>query len=204
MKRLVKDFGSIGCYGNFDIFSNNVYIDWRIRPLDQAFVTVMVENMRELISMSNIQIPTEKYQVEEINEITEFIERNSLPQDCPFLAEVLNLRQYLAKHHDEGVQYVLTDKQVIELLENVPTTVQEFEAIMPRMSSVLRLHVGDFILILMKRAKVFSLDRLKKSDEKISSLKSNNNLYFEESKYRNFQTKDSIKKNIEDLEISSE
>lgn len=27
VKRLVKDFGFIGCYRNFDIFSNKVYID---------------------------------------------------------------------------------------------------------------------------------------------------------------------------------
>ena len=204
VQRLIKDFGLIGCYRNYDNHENNCYIDWRIKPLDQVFITIMYDQMQELINTANLKISTEKYEMEITNEIIDFSEKRNVPLDCPYLAEILKLRDYLAKTHDEGVQFVLTNQQITLLLESTPTSVQMFEAVLPRMSTVLRPHVRDFILILLKRAKIFSLKKLK---DKINSPEidmSNTIIISNEPKHRSFKKKETINNEFEEVIISSD
>jgi exosome complex exonuclease RRP6 len=162
VERLYKDFGEIGCYRNFDVSEKNLYVDWRIRPINEGFISIISESVNEIVEKVNERMSSEKYEVEMKNELLDFINEHNLPEDCPLLPELLKLRTYLAKNNDESVNYVMTDSQLICLLENNPTTVAELDSLFPRMSCVMRLHAGDFLLILQKRAKVFSLEKLKK------------------------------------------
>lgn len=165
-RRLMCDFGDIGCYRNYDAPEKDVYIDWRIRPMNEIMAEVISDSMMEVVEKSNHGVTTEKYAMEDENELEEFTSKFGLPSGCPFLSEMLSLRAYLAKAFDEGVQYVMTDTQLLSILEHTPTTVTEFSDALPRMSSVMRLHAGDFLIVLRKRAKAFSLERLKiRSDE---------------------------------------
>ena len=52
------------------------------------------------------------------------------------------------------------------VLEHTPTTIEAFSHLLPRMSLVARLHADDFLIVLNKHAKAFSVKRLKmKADE---------------------------------------
>lgn len=197
VERLTADFGRMGCYRNYDAAEKDVFVDWRIRPLNETFVGIASECIREVVEKSNMQITSEKYEASPRNELAEYCERYQLPSDCPFLADLLKLRAYLAETYDEGVQYVMTDGQLHAVLESMPTTIAEFDAAFVRMSSVARLHAGDFLLILKKRAKAFSMERLK-----IKTADGEKEAIEECPKYRSFNQPVPVKEESIDFEES--
>ncbi|KAI5168553.1 hypothetical protein PAEPH01_0226 [Pancytospora epiphaga] len=202
VERLHADFGNIGCYRNFSIFPKDIYIDWRIRPIGDTLLNFILEDLEEMVEKVNSKLITEKHFIVEKVEITDFIKKFNLPPDCAMLPELLKLRNYLARRYDEGVQYVLTDSQLLMMLEATPTTIEGIDQLFPRMSSVLRLHAGDFILILRRRAHIFSLERLKekKCDEAVAQAAL---FHFSNGKYRRFGKNRGLDERSEEFQISS-
>lgn len=200
VKRLVSDFGDIGCYRNYDVPEKDVYVDWRIRPISDVMTEVISEDIAEMVEKLNLGITTEKFVAEHEDELKCFVERFGLPSKCPFLSELLKLRAYLAKTFDEGVQYVMTDAQLLTVLEHTPTTVEAFSHVLPRMSSVARLHAGDFLIVLNKRAKVFSIERLKMKTGEESAAGGRAE---DHEKYKNFRRRSTGAEESSELQISS-
>ena len=72
--------------------------------------------MKEVVEKLNLGITTKKFVAECENELKSFVERYGLLGKCPFLSEHLKLQTYLAKTFNEGVQYVMADAQLLQLL----------------------------------------------------------------------------------------
>lgn len=165
--RLNKDFGSIGCYKNLKNYNESeIYIDWRIRPINRVFIDMINESMENTIKECNKMYCLEKYESGYRNMFNEFIENYKLDSDCPFLYELLDLRIYVAQMYDESVEYVMTDDQLYKIIKEKPTTVEEFDNMFDRMSSAARLHAGDFLLVLKRKLNGFSIDKLKEKKNK--------------------------------------
>lgn len=166
VQRIFEDFGSCGCYKNFNIPHADLFVDWRIRPINETFNSIMCDIMIKTAEKINLQLPTECYKPVKCNEIEDFMEEFDLSElSADIVEDLLKLREYLARNNDEGVQYVMTNKQLYNLIVNMPTSLEEFESLFERMSSVLRLHAGDFLIILKRKSKIFSLENLKCKQE---------------------------------------
>ncbi|ELA42896.1 uncharacterized protein VICG_00211 [Vittaforma corneae ATCC 50505] len=160
--RLVKDFGSIGCYQNFNVPDSNVYIDWRIRPLNEVLCCIICSELINAVEKHNLGMAHERHQMQPTNEMNDFMNFYGVHASFRNVAEdLMKLRVYLAKKNDESLQYVMTDIQLYQLILNMPSNVDEFEFLLNRMSSILRLHVGDVLLILNQKSRMFSLESLK-------------------------------------------
>lgn len=160
-KRLMIDFGTIGCFCNFDVPERGIYIDWRIRPMTDYLMSHITNDINECIEKINMKIASNKFEPELVADFCEFITKFDIRTNLVIVEDLFRLRRYLAKKNDESVRYVMTDNQLCSLIANFPTTVDEFEALLPKISSILRLHVVDFILILKKGFRNFSLEGLK-------------------------------------------
>lgn len=205
VERLITDFGSIGCYQNFNTPESDLFVDWRIRPLDETLVSIICQDLQKMVEKFNSGTSLEHHTIETIDEVEEFAEKFHLPASLDTLAGLLRLRTYLAKANDESNQYVMTDTQLYSLIINSPSTIDEFEHLLGRMSSVLRLHASDFLLILKKRSGPFSLESLK-SKQLPLGLESE---FVVDDKYRQFgnDTKCALNHEFEDessLNISAE
>lgn len=164
-KCLIEDFGSVNCYRAFNIPESHYIIDWRIRPLNETMISVICEETAKGVEMLNLGLELEEYCPNETDEVSEFMERFEINESQATLIEKLfKLRAYLARSFKESVQYVLTDSQLAKLISNMPTAVEEIESLFPYMSSVMRLHSGDFLIILKGKSKVFSIENLKNKD----------------------------------------
>lgn len=161
VERLIMDFGKIGCYRNFNIPENDLFVDWRISPLDETLVSIVCQDMQNAIEMINSGAALESHVMETKDEVGEFAEKFNLPINLDILADLLRLRTYLARTNDESREYVITDTQIYNLIINTPSSIEELESVLGRMSSLLRLHAGDFLLALRKRAGPFSMESLK-------------------------------------------
>lgn len=162
VERVLNDFGSMGCYQNFNVPESNVYVDWRIRPLNEILCSIICSELIETVEKVNNRFITEVHEKSTKNELEEFLNTYNLGDTLSDLtSDLLKLRTYLARNNDESVQFVMTDDQLYSIIINKPSNVQEFEVLFERMSSVLRLHVGDFLLILNKKSPGFSLENLK-------------------------------------------
>lgn len=162
VERVLDDFGSMGCYQNFNVPESDVYIDWRIRPLNEILCSIICNELTIAVEKVNNRFITERYEKTSVNELECFLDSYNLGSSLSDLSsDLLKLRTYLARNNDESVQFVMTDDQLYSILINRPSNVQEFEVLFERMSSVLRLHVGDFLLVLNKKPQGFSLENLK-------------------------------------------
>lgn len=160
--RLIKDFGTFGCYQNFNVSDTNIIVDWRIRPLNEVFLNIICNDLINAVEKYNSNLITERHDPEAVNEIQEFRDYFNIPNSLIGLVEeLIKLRSYLAKNNNESPQYIMTNTQLYQLLLNMPKSVNEVEHLLLRMSSVLRLHVGDFLIILNQKSKVFSIEDLK-------------------------------------------
>ncbi len=161
VERLYQDFGSIGCYKNFNITKNDIYVDWRIRPINDVFIGIMKEYMKNSLSLINNGFHTEKYLPENKNITDEFIKKYNLKKDAPFLLELINLRTYIAQTYDESIKFVMSDDQLFKIFTAKPSTIREFDALFDRMSSPTRLHAGDFLLIFRRKKNTYDIEEFK-------------------------------------------
>lgn len=162
VERLVKDFGSIGCYQNFNVPDSNVFIDWRIRPLNEILCRIICNELVDAVEKHNLGLAVERHRIQPADEVSDFMDFFAVHESHKALVEdLVKLRMYLAKKNDESPQYVMTDTQLYQLVLNMPGDVDELELLLNRMSPILRLHASDFLLILNQKSKVFSLESLK-------------------------------------------
>lgn len=189
---LIRDFGSLGCYQNFNTPEKNVFIDWRIRPLNDVLCCIICNDLIDAAEKLNMGLPTERHELQPTNEVEDFMEAFEISEAQRVLVEdLIKLRAYLAKKNDESPQFVMTDIQLYKVILNMPEDMEEFAALLTRMSSILRLHVSDFLIILNQKSKVFSLERLKSktppvSEEVVESPVPCEDDLFSNSKYRSF------------------
>lgn len=183
--RLFKDFGRIGCYQNFTGHESERFVDWRIRPLNDVLISIMFEGMNEIVDNMECNMAYERYVPSNStnSEFEEFIGKHELiesGQDCA-IKKILQLRGYLASSSDEGLQFVMTDSQMLKLLRELPSTTEEFEETLKRLSPVARQHIGDFILALhgtVRRVSVMDLKAEAAPKEEAEE--------YEKDKYRSF------------------
>lgn len=158
-KRLFIDFGKMGCCWNFTADEDR-YVDWRIRPINDMFISLMFEGNSQIIDKIKKGMSVQISTYEEESGIEQFISENDYCGNEDLLREVLNLRKYLASKSDESLQYVMTDKQILILMNEMPKTIERIEKLLVKVSPVLRRHLGDFALIFRQRTTSFSLEEL--------------------------------------------
>lgn len=188
VERLIKDFGCIQSYQNFNLPETDLYVDWRIRPLNNDLISIICNMARSTVENLNNNIPLEHHEPIHYNELETFSLKFNLPSDLDILNDLLKLRQYLARINDESLEHIMTDNQLYMMIINNPVNVEEFECLFSRMSSTLRLHATDFILILRRRNK-FSIDDLK-SDSFKGSATFQNVPSFITGRFKNFEAKE--------------
>lgn len=160
--RLIRDFGVLGCYQNFNVPESDVFIDWRIRPLNEVMCCAICNDLIDAVEKHNMSLVTERHEPMPVDEVEAFMDTFNLGESKRALVEdLIKLRTYLAKNNDESPQFVMTDTQLYQVILNMPADISEFELLLNRMSSILRLHVSDFLIILNQRSKVFSIENLK-------------------------------------------
>lgn len=165
VKLLYEEFGEIGCYVNFNYIPKNVFIDYRIRPIPKVVIEFMENNIQQILQKIMTNIVYGKYQyitkVLTIKEKTiEFKIKNKLKEDIPYLNNLLQFRDFLARKYDESVQFILPDYQLLILIKYNPTSVSDFTNCLKKISPILRIHATDILLILRKK-KDFSVSNLK-------------------------------------------
>lgn len=185
VERIIKDFGCIGCYQNFDIPESKVFVDWRIRPLNDILCYIICSTMIDTVEKVNNRIVTERHFPGPIEEGLAFIEKYNIGESLQNVTnDLLKLRNYLGKQYNEGLQYIITDNQLYSVIINMPRTISEFEVLFPRMSSVLRLHVSDFLLVINKKPKGFSIENLKSKKTEFQTEGSEDCIY--KDRHKNF------------------
>lgn len=166
VERIIEDFGSVCCYCNYNLPKNEMFIDWRIRPIGEVFIGVIGDILTKTAEKFNTGISAEIYSPLQRNLFSEFLSNVQLGGEisADTIEDLYKLREYLAKLNNEGVQYVMTDTQLVNLAINLPSSLEEFEALFERMSPIVRLHVDDFLLIMNRKNKIFSLEQLKRKN----------------------------------------
>ncbi|KAM0681592.1 Exosome component 10 [Glugoides intestinalis] len=186
VERLIKDFGHIGCYQNYNVPEPDVFIDWRIRPFNSIIGEIICAKLFNTVEKLNKHFLTERHIITEKNEISEFIDLYNIEESLLNIAvDLLNLRVYLAKKNNESLQYIITNPQLYTLLVKLPKNMLEFEALFSRMSPVLRLHANDFLIVLNRGSKEFSLENLKSALPIELPSANINNIAF--TRYRSFE-----------------
>jgi len=182
---LIRDYGALGCYQNFNIPESEVYIDWRIRPLSEVMCCAICTDLMNAVKKCNMSLLTERHEPIHVDEVESFMDLFNIAMSKRALVEdLIKLRTYLAKNNDESPQFVMTDTQLYQVILNMPENVSEFELLLGRMSSILRLHVSDFLIIINQKSKIFSIESLKaKRIEEIQPVKLDD---FSVNKYRSF------------------
>lgn len=199
---IFTDFGTMGCYRNFDIPASDFYVDWRIRPINEAFEGIICDDLMKAVEKLNMGLPTELHVPTVEDATANFLgEFNLTEVSAEIVKNLLNFRDYLAKLNDEGPQYVISDKQLYNLIVNMPSSLEEFESLFDRMSAVLRLHASDFMIILNRKSKIFSLEQLKSKrlENEINEARLNDKRGHDEFKCRNIEESEES-----ELEISEE
>lgn len=186
IERLIRDFGQLGCYNNFNIQASNIFIDWRIRPFNKVMCCMICNDLVDAVEKLNKKLVMERHEPLPINEVEAFIEAFDIEETKKGLTDdLIKLRSYLAKKNDESPQFIMTDTQLYQIILNMPADVVEMEMLLNRMSSILRLHVGDFLIILRQKSKAFSIDNLKLKRVDGTPVATVDD--FSENKYRNFE-----------------
>lgn len=168
-KLIHDEFGDIGCYRNLPYYPKNIFVDWRIRPVTDPFISLMNESLSITGEKINSQAPLGRYvhPYEEISDdvrMMEFKLKNEIRHVIPFLDKILAFRDFLAKKFDESPNFIMNDDQILTLLERNPLSVDDFSKCLTRMSPILRIHATDILIILRKKHD-FSLARLKEQKE---------------------------------------
>lgn len=187
VERLKKDFGEIQAYQNFDFPETKIYIDWRIRPLPSELIDIICTNLTMMVECLNDNLPAEVHYPSLEDEFLVFTEKYGFPSNHEIAQNLFKLRQYLAKKNDESPNYIITDSQLCDLIVNNPTEIEEFDTLFQRMSPLLRLHAIDFLLILRRRSKAFSMAELKEIPNKAFSFRELEDM--STLKYRSFETR---------------
>lgn len=157
-----REFGDIGCYSSLEK-TTDVYVDWRIRPLSKVMVGILNDDLSKMIN--GFKATTEprstndalKYNYTlftdeklEIADLTytfmEFYRIEKLNYDVAY--NILKLRNFIARSNNESPWYVLTDRQVVQLVVKKPETSEAFQRVLLRISALAREHIFDFVLII--------------------------------------------------------
>ncbi|ADM12602.1 uncharacterized protein Eint_111020 [Encephalitozoon intestinalis ATCC 50506] len=162
VQRLLQDFKHIGCFRNYEISSDMVFIDWRIRPVPKFLLEVLCKGVQKIREMLERGVETRTYCSKEIDEVEDIAVRYGIKSnnDNDILKALLKLRRFLAKNNDESVHYVMTDDQVVRLLRVKPDTQDKFLGEIGRLSPLARQHAMDFLLVFNGKKGSFQLQDL--------------------------------------------
>ena len=174
VKLLYEEFGEIGCYVNFNYIPKNIFIDHRIRPIPKVVIGFMKNSMQQILQkiMTNIVYSRYKYTCKVLTmeeKTTEFKIKNKIKEDIPYLNNLLQFRDFLARKYDESIQFILPDYQLLILIQFNPTSVNDFTNCLKKISPILRIHATDILLILRKK-KDFSVSNLKQPLIKLTDI----------------------------------
>ncbi|KAM0684845.1 hypothetical protein COBT_003946, partial [Conglomerata obtusa] len=67
-----------------------------------------------------------------------------------YVIEFIKLRYFIAKKNNESIDYVMNDKQLLDLIFTQPLNREDFVDCLGRMSALVREHMCDIILIIKK------------------------------------------------------
>lgn len=159
-----REFGSLGCFTSLN-HSTDVYVDWRIRPINNVMMDILKHDVLKMISNSqNISQPESKNIINassydytlftnediEISELTNvfMVYYNISKTDYDVVYNILKLRNFVASSNNESPWYVMTDKQVVRLIVEKPETSESFMRVIKRASALAREHIFDIVLII--------------------------------------------------------
>ncbi|KAG5859019.1 hypothetical protein KMI_09g14460 [Encephalitozoon hellem] len=160
VERLLRDFKQLGCFRNYEIPSDTIFIDWRIRPVPRFLLEVLYRGVQEIREMVANGVEMEVYCSKKNDETKEMALRYGISNDGGLLEDLLKLREFLAKSNDESVQYVMTDDQIVRLLKAKPTSQRKMADELRRLSPIARQHIMDFLLLFNGKKKKFLLKDL--------------------------------------------
>lgn len=155
--RLSADFGSLGCVRCLSVPAEPLWIDWRIRPLAPLMARVVANGMHVLAEMANQGLHAAPFQrgAEEAagDRAEAFLQAHEISEgvDVAVLGELLTLRTCLAADADESEEYVMTDAQILALLEAQPRTTADMLGVLSRLSPVARRRLPDFVCVFARR-----------------------------------------------------
>ncbi|UYI26318.1 ribosomal RNA-processing protein 6 [Encephalitozoon cuniculi] len=160
VQRLLKDFKHLGCYRSYEIPSDMVFIDWRIRPVPEFLLEVLCKGVCRIGEMLANGVKMKTSCTKEVDDVEDIASRYSISSNRDVLRALLRLRRFLAKSNDESVHYVMTDDQVVKLLEIRPDTRDKLLGGLRRLSPLARQHVMDFLYIFSSGGRGFLLQNL--------------------------------------------
>lgn len=161
IRRLMLDIGHIGCALCFGDISTDVFIDWRIRPINPILTQYIFNSICKVIEKLNGGFSYERFIPAHSTEVQVITDEYGIDPHNPALTKLLKLREHLAARYNEGREYVISNPLLVRMIEAAPSTLEELEQLAPKMSNVLRTHAGDVLIALNKKSQHFSVDRLK-------------------------------------------
>lgn len=166
-QRVASDFKSGCCSRIYDCKPINIFVDWRIRPLDAFMEEILIHGIGLVVDkINNTEVPLQARvrETTEAEEYQEFIKNFNVTEDQDLLQELMKLRKFIAKSFDESPSYVIPDSQVVEILRLKPKTRSDFLKNFRRLSPLARQHLNDFLFLFNNSGKAeFSVQRLMKS-----------------------------------------
>lgn len=162
VRMILLDFKQLSCFRNYDMSPINVFVDWRIRPVDDFLLHILQEGAIKTVEQMNTGKAMEVFspdQDEELIEINNITSRYGVSADNGMLRNLLKLRRFLAKSNDESTFYVMSDDQLIRLFSLRPKIERELSSMFKRLSPLARQHLCDFLLVLNGDRKEFSLQK---------------------------------------------
>lgn len=161
---LLKDFKQLGCFRNYSVLPENIFIDWRIRPIPVFLLEILQKGVLKVTGLVNNHKEFELFcENGEPNELNRITSKYELSDDENILENLLKLRRFLARSNDESVYYVMTDDQLVRVFKSRPKTQNELSDVLKRASPLVRQHLMDFLHVLENSRERFSLQRLLES-----------------------------------------
>lgn len=168
--QLVKRYLKVEYKRELDLF------DWRYRPITREVHKHLVDQVlyllpllckvaQDLSSISFCQRLCAQTDVKFSSDTaSEFAKKYGI-KETPILIEIFLLRQFIAKQEDESPHFVMTDRQLLLLIESHPETPAEIFSLFPKTSSLFKANMNNFLRALRPSAsdKSFSIDGLKKA-----------------------------------------
>ncbi|ELQ76328.1 Exosome 3'-5' exoribonuclease complex, subunit PM/SCL-100 (Rrp6), partial [Trachipleistophora hominis] len=136
---LKEEFKVVPCCCSLVKTRECYFVDFRIRPIHDDLLRLEVTHEKDAeASSEGVQQVVERMSAQ----------NNVTGRERKVLEDILKLRDFVAKSNNESVNYVLTERQLCLILENMPKTKMQFKNVLPRCSPILRAHIEDILFIL--------------------------------------------------------
>ncbi|KAI5190755.1 exosome complex exonuclease RRP6 [Nematocida sp. AWRm77] len=139
-------------------------VDWRLRDITAEMQKQMENEVQHLVPLSVALVrgmSLEKF-AEQLSVLEEYVPLVSTPESFSLrygvpltqkVVDVFSLRDFIAKQEDESPAFVLTNRQMQMFLSASPKTPEETFALFPRISSLFKANLTNFLRVLHTHTK---------------------------------------------------